>query len=133
MEISSVNSNLLNQAIFSMNSQRIPQGIDITQLSKDDAALLEAAQEFEAYFLFMMMRAMRDTVNSENGILPQSNSEQIFQEMMDEETTRIAAQGGGVGFAQQIFKQLTAHRNPIQQALVYDGSYGGAINEPKEI
>ena len=131
MDISSVgSSNMLNQAIFNMNNRNPVANINLAELSDDDAALLMAAKEFEAYFLQMMFRAMRDTIDSDRGILPQSETQRIFQDMLDEHTTRAAAMGGGVGLAQQIFRQMTAGRNHIQEALVYEGAYG--VNEMHE-
>jgi len=125
MDISSAGSaNMLSQAIFNTNNRSSVTNINLSQLSDDDAALLMAAKEFEAYFLQMMFRAMRDTVDSDRGILPQSEAERIFQDMLDEQVTREAALGGGVGLAQQIFRQMTAGRNNIQEALIYDGAYG---------
>ena len=124
MNISSVSGGMMNQAVFAM-SHRDPtvSGMNLAELSEDDAQLMYAAQKFEGYFLQMMFRAMRDTVNTENGILPQTETQRIFQDMMDEQIAINAANGGGMGLAQQIFNQMTAHRNFIQAALVNDGAY----------
>ena len=125
MNISSIGSaNMLDHAVFSMNNRNPVTAIDLNTLSDDDAALLMASKEFEAYFLQMMFRAMRDTVDSDGGILPQSETQRIFQDMLDEHTARNAAMSGGMGLAQQIFRQMTAGRNDIQHALMYDGVYG---------
>ena len=126
MQISSVSGNLMNQAVFAMNHRDpVISGINTASLSEDDAALMYAAQKFEGYFLQMMFRAMRDTVNSDGGILPQSETQRIFQDMLDEQTAIAAANGGGLGLARQIFNQMTAHRSVIQEALVSDGAYYG--------
>jgi len=123
MEISS-SANLMSQAIFNMNNRSNVTNININNLSEDDAALMEAAKEFEAYFLNMMLKAMRDTIDTDNGFLPQSESQRIFQDMLDEHTTRAASQSGGMGLAQQIFRQMTASRSNIQESLIYNGAYG---------
>lgn len=126
MDISAINSaNAMSQAIFHMNNRRPAPGIDWENISEDDAAILHAAKEFEAYFLHMMFRAMRATVDTSRGILPQSQSEEIFRDMLDEQVARTAAEGGGIGLAQQIFRQMTAGRNVVQEALIYNGVYGG--------
>jgi len=137
MDFSSVNSNLMNQATFAVNHRGpITRGVDWSALSEDDVALMHAAQEFEAYFLQMMFRAMRDTVDTDNGLLPQSEATRIWQDMLDEQTAISAAQGGGVGLAQQIFNQMTAGRNVMQSALVseaaYYGNYGGEYGRAAE-
>ena len=125
MEISSIsNANVLNQAIFNLNNRSGITNIDIAALSEDDAALFGAAKEFEAYFLHMMLRAMRDTVDTSQSLIPRTSAEEIFQDMLDENTARAAAQGGGLGLAQQIFRQMTAYRNLLQEGLVYNGAYG---------
>jgi len=140
MDISSVNSNLINQAVFAMNQRNpIANGMDLSALSQDDAALMHAAQEFEGYFLQMMFRAMRDTVHSDDGILPQSETQRIFQDMLDEQFAISASRGGGMGLAQQIFNQMTSGRNVMQDALQsdagyygnYGGEYGGAAEMPE--
>ena len=109
-------------------------------LEGDDAELMAAAKEFETYFIQMMFRAMRDTVDSSNSLIPRSHTEEVFQDMLDEKSARAAVEGGsGVGLAQQIFRQLSASRSPVQEALVYngqesyhpyyDGKYGIAQDE----
>ena len=138
MDFSSVNNNLMHQATFAANHRNpVAGGVDWAALSKDDAALMHAAQEFEGYFLQMMFRAMRDTVHSEDGILPQSQTQRIFQDMLDEQTAIAAANGGGMGLAQQIFNQMTSHRNVMQNALMsedaYYGNHGGVYGKVEEM
>jgi len=134
MDFSSVNSNMMNQAAFAVSHRDpVTVGVDWNALSNDDVALMKAAQEFEGYFLQMMFRAMRDTVDTDNGLLPQSEATRIWQDMLDEHTAIAAAQGGGIGLAQQIFDQMTAGRNVMQAALVGEaGYYGGAAAEMLE-
>jgi len=127
------NALIMNQALFNMNNNRSIDRINVSQLSGDDAALFEAAVEFEAYFIEMMLRAMRDTVNTDQGILPPNEGERIFREMLDEETARNAARAGGIGLAQQIFRQMTSQRSLIQEQLMqetlaYGGEYGAAMD-----
>jgi len=137
MDFSSVNSNMMNQAVFALNHRDpVTAGVDWAAMSEDDAAIMRAAKDFEGYFLQMMFRAMRDTVNTEDGILPQSETQRIFQDMLDEQTAIAAANGGGLGLAQQIFNQMTSSRNVVQEALVVDGSYsqyGGEYGKAAEV
>jgi len=133
MDISSIGSgNILAQASLHMNSRSNITNFDINALSGDDAALMEAAKKFEGYFIQMMFRAMRDTVNSDNGILPISESQKIFRDMLDEQMSISAAQNGGLGLARQIFNQMTSGRNQIQEALIYNGIYGGTNIKQEE-
>ena len=75
----------------------------------DRAAIREAAQMFEAYFIQMMFRAMRQTTFNEQSFIPKSNAERIFTEMMDEQTANNAASAGGIGIADMIYRQMTRH------------------------
>lgn len=54
----------------------------------DDAALREAAAGMEAVFMQQLLKAMRDTVPAEGGIVPRGQGEELFTGLMDE---RIAA------------------------------------------
>ena len=82
------------------------QGAANNLAALDDIELKRAAIEFEAFFLNMMFREMRRSVGNEHSFLPQSNAERIFQEMLDEEKARIAANSGGIGLADMMFRQL---------------------------
>jgi len=142
MDFSAINANnpFLQQAAMQTQNRSNIVDFNWNALEGDDAALMAAAKEFETYFVQMMFRAMRDTVDSSNSLIPRSHTEEIFQDMLDEKSARAAVEGGaGVGLAQQIFRQMTAGRNPVQEALLdenkasyhpyYDGSYGNAIDE----
>ena len=71
------------------------------------AAIREAAQEFESFFLQMMFREMRRTTFNEQSFMPKSNAEKIFTDMLDEEVSRAAASSGGIGLADMIYRQMT--------------------------
>lgn len=74
---------------------------------QDEAELKKACVEMEGYFIQMMLKEMRKTVHSENGPLPKSQAETIFQEMLDEEYAKNAAKTGGIGLADMMMKQLS--------------------------
>jgi len=129
----------MQQAV--MHTQNRSNIIDFnwSALEGDDAELMAAARDFEAYFIQMMFRAMRDTVDTSNSLIPRSQTEEIFQDMLDEKTAHAAANGNGMGLAQQIFRQLSSQRTHVQELLVYqgkesyhpyyDGKYGVAKDE----
>ncbi|MCL2754001.1 MAG: rod-binding protein, partial [Defluviitaleaceae bacterium] len=137
MDFSAINTQMTQHAINAANRSNNLENLDLAAISGDDVAMMAAAKEFEAYFVQMMFRAMRNTVNSENSLFPRTQTEEIFQDMLDEKTARAAVQqGNGMGLAQQIFRQMTAGRNSLQEVLLaqsqqidfsenyYDGSYG---------
>ena len=133
MDFSSVTNNMMTQARMVGRQEFSTHAIDIAALSGDAAALWDAAVEFESYFLQMMFREMRNTVNTDRGILPESRGEQIFREMLDEQRAIAAARtGGGVGLAQQIFRQMSASSVGIIAAMQPNdaaGVYGNTLDE----
>lgn len=71
-----------------------------------DKKLREACQGFEAMFLNMMYREMRNTV-PDNTLFGTSNADKILQDMLDTEMVNNMAAAGGVGLADVLYKQLT--------------------------
>ena len=68
--------------------------------------LKEAAIEMETWFINEMFKAMRRTVPEGEGMFETSNGEQIWRDMLDEQTSKSLAQGGGLGLAQTLYEQL---------------------------
>lgn len=73
---------------------------------QDDKALMEACREFETYFVNQMFNAMRKTVQ-DGGLIPKSNGEKIFEDMLYEEYADEISKGQGVGIAKMMFQQLS--------------------------
>jgi Rod binding domain-containing protein len=144
MNISSLNTQLVQQTLANARGGNPLESLDLAALTGDEAAMLQAAQEFEVYFIQTMFRAMRETTKIENTLFPRSQTEEIFQDMLDEQTARAAvAAGRGVGLAKQIFRQMSFESNLVREAVAagnalaadiaqYDGSYGAAIDEEEE-
>jgi len=106
----------LNQDMLSFET-----ALQTAQNNLDDmneAQLKHATREFEAFFLNMMFREMRRSVGNEHSFMPQSNAERIFQEMLDEERSRSAANYGGIGLADMMFRQLSRANNSIPPSEV---------------
>lgn len=135
MQISSSGNTMMQHAI--MTAQHSPMAhLSSARLYGDDAALMAAAQEFETHFIQQLFRAMRNTVNTENSLIPRTQTEEIFQDFIDEMTARNTVVGGsGFGLAQQIFNQVRAQQTPLQTELLAQtqhetlGEYGIAIDE----
>ena len=70
-----------------------------------DAALKAASQQFEAIFLNMMLKSMRDAT-PESG-LTQGEEGKIYQEMMDRQLSQLLASRGATGLAGLIERQLS--------------------------
>ena len=69
-----------------------------------EGALRETAKQFEALFIQMMMKSMRDA--SFKSDLLQSDSQDTYQEMFDKEVSVSLAQRGGFGLAEMLTQQL---------------------------
>lgn len=75
-------------------------------------AARKVAREFEAMFVGMMLKSMRDTVGK-NELTGGGKGEEIFQSMLDQEyATAIATSQGGIGLAAMIEKQLVREAAP---------------------
>lgn len=75
--------------------------------AKQDAALKDASKMYESYFLDQMVRAMRSTVNRDNGIMKQNFAEKIFEGQLDSKYVEEWSNKGGVGLADMIYAQIS--------------------------
>ncbi len=71
----------------------------------DDARLREVCRDFEAIFIKQMLDAMRKTVGKD-GLLDGGAAEDIFQDMLYDERSRIMAKTGSFGIQDLLFSQL---------------------------
>lgn len=81
--------------------------VDVSNISaeKESKRLREACEGFEAMFLDIVFREMRNTV-PENTLFGQSNGEKIWHSMLDTELMQNAAKSGGVGIADMMYDNL---------------------------
>lgn len=112
MDISSLNNAYLAQSTTRLNQQiqkteGFKQALDNAAASQNDKELLNACQEFESYFLQMMFKEMRKTIDTSASFIPKSNTEEIFQDMLDEQYAEQTAKNGkGIGLAEMMYKQM---------------------------
>lgn len=71
----------------------------------DAAALRETAQQFEAMFLQMLLKSMRQTI--ERSDLLNSESIETYEAMYDQELSVHLARAGGFGLADMLVQQMT--------------------------
>lgn len=87
-----------------------PQGLDGLRFQAasrgDKASLRAAAQQFESYFLQLMLRAMRQTV-AQDGLFD-SEETRMFSDMFDQQVAQNIAKGRGLGLADMLVSQLEA-------------------------
>jgi flagellar protein FlgJ len=79
-----------------------------TQAAKDpQAALRSAAQQFEAVFMSMLLKSMRDTVG-QSGLMADGNESATYTSMLDQQLAQtLSASGKGTGLADMLVKQLS--------------------------
>ena len=68
------------------------------------SATRETAQQFEAMFLQMMMKTMRDAVPKSG--MNESQAEETFQAMFDKEVSRAMAKRNSLGLADMLVKHM---------------------------
>ncbi len=82
----------------------------LKHVSRDnpEQAAKEVATQFEAMFIQMMLKSMRDAVPK--GGLFNSNDMETYTEMADQQIAINLAKSGGIGLADVITRQLTLGR-----------------------
>ena len=83
----------------------------LKHVSRDNPveAAKEVATQFEAMFIQMMLKSMRDAV-PEGGLF-NSNDMKTYTEMADQQIALNLAKSGGIGLAEVITRQLTMARS----------------------
>lgn len=75
-------------------------------LDPNEAARLQkVSRDFESIFLAYMLKTMRQSVQK-GGLMGESQSEEIFSEMRDEELSKGMANAGGIGLSKLLVEQL---------------------------
>jgi len=99
---------------------------DIKRLSKtnDPQALKAAARQFEAMFLGMVLKSMRDATPRDG--MMDSDQTRMYESLLDQQLAQsMASKGNGTGLAAMIEKQLSQVRTMNPEAVE-----GGALLNP---
>ena len=80
---------------------------EVAQRNKE---IKEASVQLEALFLKMMYTEMWKTVPKDE-LFGDDNAMDIYRDMYNEELTKKAAEGGGIGLADFIYKHLTKNQS----------------------
>jgi flagellar protein FlgJ len=96
----------------------------------EEKELLAAAQDFESFFLYMLLKEMRKTVN-ESPMFHGGRAEEIFRDMLDEEMSKQISKtpGQGIGIAQLLYEQLS--RPLIARRLQEQDAAQQALPQPE--
>jgi Rod binding domain-containing protein len=76
-----------------------------------DAEIKKAAQDFEAIFMRMLFKQMRNTVEK-SGLLGSSSTMEFFESMKDEQMADQLASAGGIGVGKIIYEKLKQATEP---------------------
>ena len=117
-----INSAPLQAAAASAGHYHDAQALSRLKLASKEnpeAAAREVATQFEAMFIQMMLKSMRDAVPK--GGLFNSNDMETYTEMADQQIAVNLSKSGGVGLAEVITRQLTLGRNDIAREVAPTG------------
>jgi flagellar protein FlgJ len=78
-------------------------GSNLTEEQKLKAR--EAAEEFEAIFIAQMLNPMFETVETDS-LMGGGPAEGVYRSMMVEEASRSIAKKGGIGIADNVYREL---------------------------
>ncbi|MBN8554905.1 MAG: rod-binding protein [Deltaproteobacteria bacterium] len=85
-------------------------------VASDKAKLEKAAKEFESVFMDIVVKSMRDTVETSD-VTGETEKVKLFQGMLDSEYSKISANKNKLGIAQMIIKQMTP-KEPSAEVLL---------------
>ena len=97
-----------------------------TQQQQALQRLHAAATQLEGVFLNMLFSAMRETVPKESIFGKESNAEETFQTMLDDQRSQAVAQSGSFGIAKVLEEQL-------KQSVLSDAARESKTQLPQEL
>lgn len=94
---------------WDLNSQAAKKAEDLgKRKTASQKSLMDAAEQFEAIFLYQLMSEMRRTV-PDSDLLGDRKAEKIFQSMLDQEMANHSAKSQSVGLATMIYEQMSRY------------------------
>lgn len=90
------------------------QQMSSEKVKEEQQALKKATEDFEAIFLTMMFKNMRNTV-PDGGLMEKSFGRGMYEEMQDEKMAEEISQNGGVDLAKELYQQLSKQRGYEQE------------------
>jgi Rod binding domain-containing protein len=92
------------------------------------SALRETAQQFEAMFLQMMMKSMRESI--EKSDLTHSEHAEMFEGMFDREVSLAMARRNSLGLADMLVQAQTRQMSAMSTAEALQSRAGKAADKP---
>ncbi|MEZ9233279.1 flagellar assembly peptidoglycan hydrolase FlgJ [Vibrio amylolyticus] len=89
----------------------------------DKAALTAAAKQFEAIFTSMLFKSMREANTSFESGLMDSQNQQFYRQMLDDQMSSELSASGSLGLADMIVAQLSTGSIENSSAAAKDGNF----------
>lgn len=100
-------------ASFALDAQAL-SSLQMKAKGAPDKALKQAATQFEAVFMNMLLKSMRDTVPKDGAM--ESEATRMYTSILDQQLTQNMA-GKGIGLADLIVKQLSRQMGAASQPV----------------
>lgn len=100
--------------------------------AQDPGALKAAAQQFESLFTQMLLKNMREAGKGFGDSLFGSEQGDFYQSMFDEQIALQLSQGGGLGLADMLIRQLSAASSPSGDEAIVSAAQGSSIRSHVE-
>jgi len=100
------------EALHTQNVAAALDPVSNTQPSgRTDSEIQKVSKDFEAIFLRMLFKEMRNTIQK-TGLMGNSRAMEYFESMYDEQVAQQMTEAGGVGFANVVYQQLRQSTMP---------------------
>ena len=91
--------NRMERVKSSFDSQKLPSSVE------GDSQLKKACAELESFFVYQLLKAMRNTV-PKSGLISGGKAEEMYTSMLDFELAKEISSKGGIGLSGPLLKQL---------------------------
>ncbi|MBI3395292.1 MAG: rod-binding protein [Spirochaetia bacterium] len=91
----------------------------------EEAKVKEAALQFQAMFINMMLKSMRATLHPENDMLFGGRTQEIFQDMLYDEYSKSMSKASGFPLADQIVTEVRRTMKSGEGGAVLDRARAG--------
>jgi len=110
MDISGLSNNLefkeISNKIQNETNTDFKKILNNAMESQDQEKLKKACEDFEAIFVNMLLKSMKNTVD-EGGLTKKSHAREMFEGMLNEEMASSIAKGRGIGIAEILYDSLS--------------------------
>lgn len=91
------------------------KNVNCKVLKNEGENLKEVAHQFEALFIQMMLKSMREANASFESDFFSNDSRDMYQDLYDQQLSLSLASGKGIGIAESLIKQLTPTEKPTSK------------------